>query len=192
MTARKPLFVLVLLLMALPAVAEEYDAAASHEAWAAVAAPGEAHALLAGRAGEWDLVSKSWMEPGGEPVEGTAVCTGEMILGGRFLTEKVEGMAMGMPFEGFGLTGYDNSSHEVTSIWVDSMGTVMGIMTGVYEKIGEPMELFGTMVDPASGMEMKMRTVTTFSGNDAHSMAYYMSMGDMPEFKAMELTYTRK
>ncbi len=194
MTARMTLLVFVLLSLAIPAAAHdhEYDHDASMAAWAAVAEPGEAHALLATRAGDWDIVSKSWMEPGGEPVEGTADCTGEMILGGRFLTEKVEGLAMGMPFEGFGLTGYDNSSHIVTSIWVDSMGTVMGIMTGVYEKIGEPMELFGTMTDPASGMEMKMRTVTHFDGDDAHTMDYFMAMGDTPEFKAMELTYKRK
>jgi hypothetical protein len=192
MTARKFLFAAALLLLAVPAAAEDHDPQAAQAAWAASAVPGEAHALLATRAGEWELVGRSWLEPGGEPVVSTAVSRGEMILGGRFLTETVEGTAMGTPFEGFGLTGYDNTSHVVTSIWIDTMGTVTSIMTGVYEKIGEPMELFGTMTDPASGMEMKMRTVTTFDGENAHTMDYYMSMGDMPEFKAMELTYKRK
>lgn len=192
MTARKSLLVLVLLLFALPAVAEEYDAAASQDAWAASAVPGEAHALLATRAGDWTLVSKSWLAPDAEPMVSSAESTGEMILGGRFLTEKVTGTAMGMAFEGFALTGYDNHTHVVTSLWVDTMGTLTSVMSGVYEKIGEPMELFGTMLDPASGMEIKTRTVTTFISDDAHTMVYYMSMGDTPEMKGMELTYTRK
>ena len=198
MTARKYLvFVtaLAVALGALPALADEsaspFDAE-TEAAWAAAAVPGEAHALLATQTGEWQTTSKMWMEPGGEPMTMTADSSAEMILGGRFLLEKVKGTVMGMPFDGIGLTGYDNTTHVVTSVWVDTQGTVMSIMTGVYEKIGEPMELFGSLTDPITGQEIKTRTVTTFGGDDAHTMDYFMTMGDMPEMKAMEMVYTRK
>ncbi len=193
-TSIRLLVVAVLATLALPAVAEEpaYDQEAAMAAWAAVAEPGPVHALLATRAGEWTVTATSYMAPGAEPMKSESTCVGEMIVGGRFLTERVEGVAMGMPFEGFGLTGYDNYSHVVTSIWVDSMGTVMGIMTGLYEKPGEPMELFGEMLDPASGQTMKMRTITYFEGDDAHRLEYFMSMPGMDEYKAMDMTYARK
>ena len=60
------------------------------------------------------------------------------------------------------------------------------------EKIGEPMELFGTMVDPMSGTEIEMRSVTTFDGPDSHRMEHYMTMRGLPEMKVMELVYTRR
>jgi len=137
---------LVLALTALPSAAQEYDAEASQDAWAASAIPGKAHAYLAEKTGDWDIVATMWMAPGAEPMVNTSTSHGEMILGGRFLQEHVTGETMGMPFEGLGLTGFDNTTHEVTSIWIDSMGTVMVVMTGLYEKFGEPMELFGDMV----------------------------------------------
>jgi hypothetical protein len=176
----------------LPASAEEYDPAASAEAWAAAAEPGPVHALLATRAGDWALSAKSWMVPGADPILSESVGCGEMILGDRFLDESVVGTTMGMEFEGRGLTGYDITTHLVTSIWMDTMGTVMVVMTGIYEKPGEPMELFGEMVDPGSGLIIKVRTVTTFIDDDTHTMDYYMTVAGGEETKAMELSYKRK
>ena len=42
-----------------------------------------------------------------------------------------------------------------------------------------------------SGMEMKIRTVTTFTDEDSKLFEYFMSAQDMPEMKVMEITYTR-
>jgi len=176
----------------LPVSAEEYNPAASATAWAGAATPGPVHELFAGHVGDWMIAAKSWMEPGADPIESTSESHAEMILGGRFLDESVTGTVMGTPFEGRGLTGYDNTTHVATSIWIDSMGTVMVVMSGLYEKPGEPMELFGDMVDPGSGQVIKVRTVTTFSGDDAHRMDYYMTVTGGEETKAMELIYTRK
>ncbi len=193
MTARRyaAIFVCtVLMATVLPVVADESDQAAA--AWAEAAAPGPVHALFAGHGGDWTITAKSWMVPGADPIVSESESQAEMILGGRFLDERLVGTVMGQPFEGRGLTGYDNSTHVATSIWMDNLGTVMVVMTGVYEKPGEPMELFGEMVDPASGSILKVRTVTNFTGDDAHSMEYFMTVPGMDEIKSMELIYKRK
>ncbi|MBU0741727.1 DUF1579 domain-containing protein [bacterium] len=194
MTARMSCLVLCLMLiLAVPAAAaDEYDMEAMTAAWAAAATPGPVHAHLARMTGDWDIVATVWMEPGAAPTVSTSTSHGEMILGGRFLEERLRGEAMGMPFEGRGLTGYDNTTHTVTAIWIDTMGTVISVLTGVYEKIGEPLELCGSMVDPVSGQEFGIRTVTTFVGDDGQRMDYFMTMPGADEMKSMELVYTRK
>lgn len=100
--------------LALPVLAADFDPDAAMAVMSASAEPGPVHALLASRAGEWSLSATSWMGPGAEPVQSASTSVGEMILGGRFLTERVAGF---------------------------TMGTVTTVMTGIYEKPGQPMEL---------------------------------------------------
>src|SRR5262249_52979692 len=72
-----------------------------------LATPGPYHEMLKKFAGSWKTETKMWMGPGEPQVsEGTAEAS--MILGGRFLKQEAKGNFMGQPFEGFGLTGYDN------------------------------------------------------------------------------------
>ena len=133
-----------------------------------------------------------WMQPDTPPMVSTGAGTAEMILGGRYLLEKMSGTAMGMPFEGMGITGYDNMTGVVTSVWYDNMGTMTLVATGKYEKPGTPLELSGTMLDPMSGMEMKVRMVTTFISDDASKFEYFVTPpGDAPEMLNMVLEYSR-
>ena len=114
-----------------------------------------------------------------------------MILGGRYLRETMHGDTMGMPFDGLGLTGYDNTTGVVTSIWMDSMSTGTIVMTGQWEKPGAPLETTGVMTDPATGEQMQLRTVTTFISDDESRFDYYATMPGMAETKMMELHYVR-
>jgi len=168
-----------------------HDQNAALEAWNKAAQPGEFHEFLGKKAGKWKIAGKMWMQPGAEPIPSESVGEAEMILGGRYLKEEMTGTSMGMPFEGMGITGFDNTSGVVTSIWYDNMGTTTSILTGKYAKPGDPLELSGTMVDPASGLEMQVRTLTTFVSADEHRFKYFAAMGSMGEAKLMELIYTR-
>jgi len=176
-----------------PVTAQEggMDPQAAMEAWTKAATPGEFHAFFAKKTGKWKVSSKMWMEPGAEPTVSESTAAAEMILGGRYLKEEMSGTSMGMPFEGLGITGYDNTTGVVTSVWFDTMGTATAILTGPYAKPGDPLELTGTMVDPMSGTEMKVRTVSTFYSHEKHKFEYYASMEGMPEMKMMEMEYTR-
>ena len=171
---------------------EQGDEAAAMEAWQKASTPGEVHAFLAKKAGEWKIVTKMWMQPDTPPMESTGSGTVEMVLGGRYLMEKMSGTAMGMPFEGMGITGYDNMTGVVTMVWYDNMGTMTLIATGEYEKPGLPVGVSGTMLDPMSGMEVKVRMVTTIISDDASKFEYFVTPpGDAPEMLTMVLEYTR-
>ena len=125
------------------------------------AAPGPFHAFLAKKAGKWQITGKMWMDPTAEPIVTESTGEAEMILGGRFLKDEMHGSMMGMPFDGLGITGYDNTTGVVTSIWMDTMGTMIMVMTGKWEKPGAPLETTGRYLDPMTGVEMDVRTLTT-------------------------------
>ena len=161
------------------------------EAWNQAATPGKFHEFFAKKSGTWNIAGKMWMQPGAPPVESTSTAEAKMIFGGRYLYETMEGMNMGMAFEGLGITGYDNTSKVITSVWYDNMGTVTNILTGTCAKPGDPMELFGEMHDPMTGMDMKVRTLTTFVSNDESLFEYFATAEGMTEMKVMELRYTR-
>jgi hypothetical protein len=183
----------VLLLPTAAAFAQEggADQQAGMEAWQKAATPGEFHQFLAKKTGSWHIETKMWMQPGAEPVTSEGSAESEMILGGRFLLEKMKGESMGMPLEGLGITGYDNTSGVVTSVWYDNFGTVTTVLTGKWEKPGAPLELHGEMFDPMTGLNMKVRTVTTFTSADESLFEYFATPPGGDEVKAMELVYTR-
>jgi len=51
-----------------------------------------------------------------------------MAFVGRYIEDKTNSSFDGHPFEGRGITGYDNMTHKYTFTWIDNMGT--GFMTG--------------------------------------------------------------
>jgi len=81
---------------------------AEMEAYMKAGTPGAPHQALASSAGSYDLKIKSWHEPGGPAMEDTGTATRAMALDGRVLVEEVNSSMMGTPFNGHGMTGYDN------------------------------------------------------------------------------------
>src|SRR5512147_885868 len=78
------------------------DQKAMMDAWMKAATPGEPHKKLEAMAGSWSVKSKMWAAPGAPPEEGDGTSENTMILGGRWLQQRFQGTAMGMPFEGVG------------------------------------------------------------------------------------------
>ena len=137
---------------------------------------------------------KSWMQPGDGPAMSEGISVNTMILGGRFLMQDYKGsIDMGghsMPFEGHGLTGFDNMSEKYQSVWMDNFGTVMVYMSGTMK--GNKMTLTGTYTDPMSGGESMMQGITTVKNDDIHIYEMWTTHGDSDEMvKMMEITYTR-
>lgn len=162
------------------------------EAYMKAGMPGKQHENLAKTAGMWDLSMKSWMAPGTPPEESKATAERAMVLGGRVLTEKVKGEAMGQPFEGHGMTGYDNVTGKYWSTWNDSMST--GIMTssGSCDEATNSCTFTGSMVDPISGQTKNLRMVSKWNNPDQEVFEMWEPTPDGKEFKAMEIVYTRK
>ena len=52
------------------------------------------------------------MAPGAPPQEGHGTSKHRWALGGRYLEQVYRGKSMGMPMQGLGYTGYDNSAKQ--------------------------------------------------------------------------------
>ena len=90
--------------------------------------PGDMHKILAQTAGEWNSSISVWMSPDAPPMTTDGTSKFEMILGGRYMKETHTGNFMGMPYEGMGLTAYDNDKKTFYATYIDNMGT--GVMNG--------------------------------------------------------------
>lgn len=166
---------------------------AQMDAYAKLSMPGEHHKRLASLAGKWNVTGKAWMVPGQPPMDMTSTMEASWIMGGRYLVSVYKGSFMGQPFEGHGVDGYDNGSHEYFSTWVDNMGTGVMVARGT---CGDPCNALtetAETVDPLSGKTMKTKSVVTFVDDNTYRMEMYL-VGAGPggqDVKEMEFTGTR-
>ncbi|MEK6642744.1 MAG: DUF1579 domain-containing protein [Planctomycetota bacterium] len=154
--------------------------------------PGPHHKHLDAMAGNWETSTRFWMAPGqeGEVTKGT--CKRKWILGGRFLTEEFEGEAMGQPFSGFGVSGYDNVSKKYVSTWADTMTTGIMSSTGTCDAAGKLFTYMSESNDCMTGQLKKVRCVTRVASESKHVFEMYDKDPEGKEFKSLEVIYTRK
>ncbi|HEX7878706.1 MAG TPA: DUF1579 domain-containing protein [Candidatus Eisenbacteria bacterium] len=179
---------------ALPVRAADEKPAMDQEAqmkeWMKIASPSEGHAVFDKYVGKWNADVKSWMDPAAPPMESKGSAEFSKMFGGRYMVQSFHGSMMGMPFEGHGMTGYDNFRKEYQSTWMDDMSTAMMVMRGNRKSDGT-FELAGTMDDPMTGQkDMKMRTVEKWVDDDHFNFSMYCTMTGQ-EMKMMEISYTR-
>ena len=161
------------------------------KAYIAYATPGDVHKMLAKSAGSWTAAVTMWMGPGAQAQTSTAESTNEMIMGGRYLRSVNKGNMMGMPFEGEGITGYDNAKKVFVNSWVDNMGTGIMSMSGPWDEATKSITYTGSFVDPLSGKDTPFREVWKFVDDDHQVMEMYYPMNGK-DFKSMEIKFTRK
>jgi hypothetical protein len=121
----------------------------------------------------WTMKTSWWMAPGTEPTVSEATAVSEMILGGRYLSTKVSGSMMGMPFEGVSLEGYDNAAKLFMTTWIDNMGTGIMYMTGKWDDAAKQINYTGKTVDPMSGNMIDVRQVVTYNNDGSVKMEMY-------------------
>lgn len=172
------------------AKAKEYTQEEEMAAWMAVATPGPEHARMAEDAGDWNVAVKAWMAPDAPPEESTGTAKIYMILDGRFQVMEHHGSMMGMPFEGMGVTGYDNFQKKYVGTWCDSMGTMIMTTEGTADASGKVVTSRSRFKDPL-GRDCTMRMVGTHVDADHMTFDMYGSTGGKPETKMMEMRYTR-
>jgi len=154
--------------------------------------PGKPHEVLAGTVGEWSLTLRVWSAPEGEPVETTGTATGRWILGERFVETTYQGEVMGRPFEALKIEGYEKVSEEYVSTWRDNLGTYTLIFEGTCGDDCRERTMIATFKDPISKQQLRIKGLTTLTGEDSYSYESYILMPDGSEFKNMELLAERR
>lgn len=157
--------------------------------------PGEHHEHLKPLAGTWTLSTKfrmgadaPWDISGGESVI-------EWILGGRFLQQKVKSPpseAFPMPFEGFGLLGYDIFAKKYINVWMDTFSTGMMMVKGSCDASGKVITLEGEFANPMKdGAMTKSRWVYKIINNNKFIFEMWEPDDAGKEYLHGEITYTR-
>lgn len=161
------------------------------DAWMKYATPGDAHKALDHMIGTWDAKVTLWEAPGAQPHVSTATGESHWILGNRYVQENVTGTFMGMPFQGIGISGYDNAKKQYFNTWFDNFGT--GVMTSVGAMPDAKTFTFKTSAtDPMTGKDMPGESRVTITDADHHTMESYGPGPDGKMFKMMQIDYTRK
>ena len=167
------------------------DMQAMMDVYKKLGTPGAPHKMLASMVGSWKTKVKSWCDPSTGPMESTGTSEQKMLLGGRFLQQEFTGEMMGSPFNGIGVTGYDNHTKKYVSTWMDSMGTALLVFEGTASADGRTITQESRYDDPIKG-PVKWRSVTKFVDGNTLVFEMYGSDKSGKEEKMMEITYSRK
>lgn len=144
---------LPLLLWVVPASAQELPPAS---------APGDPHAALGRMAGTWKTQARFWApsKPQSPPMECTATVKAEMIMGGRFLFQSVEGNCGGQLIEAIGVIGHNNATGHYQAASFDNTGTGISLHNGEKNDAGD-IVLHLSYKDAVTGETIHRRTVRT-------------------------------
>lgn len=160
--------------------------------------PGEAHAKLKPMTGKWTFTSKWRMSPDQPWDESTGKADYKWILGNRILTCEIKtdpnpakDAMMGGPFEGFGMTGYDNVSKKYFNIWSDSVSTGIMISHGTADGSGKVFTYSSEYHCPITGGQKNVKTISKIDGDDKMIFQMYDRDDKGKEFMSGEVAYTR-
>lgn len=156
--------------------------------------PGPMHKMMASWNGTWTGETTIWEYDGATPTKSTGTAVNTMILGGKYQSSKHSGNMMGMPFEGHGITGYDNATKQFVSSWIDSWSTGIMHMTGNWDEATKTLTFTGTAPDiTRPGKECTYKQVSTVIDENMQSFVMYAPDPKTgKEFKMMEIKMTRK
>jgi hypothetical protein len=159
--------------------------------WAAFSTPGPDHKVLDTLVGKWTTHVKWWMDPAAAPQESDGSCETKWIMEGRYLQESDKGTAMGKPFEGMGLTGFDNLKKKYVGSWIDNCGTGIMSSEGAFDAAKKTITFTSQGPDLAMTKYVPMRMVDVLVDADTHRMEMYGPDKSGKEFKTLEVAYTR-
>lgn len=155
-------------------------------------APSENHKVLDVFVGNWEHAGKAWMSPEEKPVDFKGTNVNKWILGKRFVEQRAKGQWMDQPFEGIGITGYDNMKGEYNMVWLDNMTTGLMTASSQYDAATKTFSEAGTFSCPMTGEKNKAyRAVTKIQDDDHYRYETFFKDKDGKEYKSMELQYER-
>jgi len=152
--------------------------------------PDPEHARLIAMVGTWDVQLTFLFQPGSAPVVTKGTSTIRSLFDGSFIEEKIEGTLMGRPFTTMAWTGFNTDTKKYEATRIASTNTARIAETGVFDAQLQQFELKADY--PLAGDTWHQRTVIQQTSKDTMMAASYLSFGAVPEWKGVEIKYTRK
>ena len=147
------------------------------------------HEALAKSVGEFTVEGEHWVAPGAPAVKFAGTAKRELVLDGMLVRETFLSTAVGGPFEGMALQGYDTIAKGYFTIWMDSMTPVPSIYRGKDES--GVITMYGTAPAYMTGKMKKTKsTMQAEAGKSVFTM--YDVMDDGTARMTMRLTYIPK
>ena len=122
------------------------------------------------------------------PSKGTSTIRSR--LGGLFIEEKIEGALNGVPFTTLAWTGFNTGTRQYEATRIATTNTARIVETGGYDDKTNQFELRADY--PLAGETWHQRTVIQPLSADTLVATSYLSFGSVPEWKGVEIKYTRK
>jgi hypothetical protein len=148
------------------------------------------HGRLAAMTGTWDVELTLWVRPNAPPLAAKGTSTIRALFDGMFIEEKIEGSMGGAPFTTLAWTGYNGSSHQYEATRIASTNPARIAESGVWDDQAKQLDLKGGY--SLAGETWTQHTVIKQTSADAMIATSYLSFGQVPEFKAVEIRYTRR
>jgi len=151
---------------------------------------GPEHTRLTAMSGTWDVDMTFWLKPGGPgtATKGTSVI--RTLLNSLFIEEKIDGTLNGAPFTTLAWTGFNTFTRQYEATRIASTNTIRIAETGTYDEKTKQFELKADY--PLAGDTWHQRTVIQQTSADSMIVASYLSFGSVPEWKAVEIKYSRR
>jgi hypothetical protein len=156
-----------------------------------MAGPGEAHKPLELLLGDWDGEVKMWFAPGRPPMSFKETVKRESLYDKRYVMEHVEATSEKEPHHGMAVIGHNNVEKRYEMLFIDNGGTAMNLWTGTFDAEKKTFTFTGNEFD-MSGKKVKFRTCIDCSNEDKQIKTGFKPGRDGKEFKAFEITLTRK
>jgi hypothetical protein len=148
------------------------------------------HARLTAMCGVWDVEVTFWFQPGGPGIATKGTSTIRPLFDGLFVEEKIEGALNGKPYTTLAWTGFNTATHQYEATRIASTNTIRIAETGAYDEKSKQFELQAEY--PLAGDTWRQRTVIQPLTADTMIAASYLSFGKVPEWKGVEIKYTRQ
>ena len=151
---------------------------------------GPEHARLTTMCGTWDVEITFWFKPGGPGLTTKGTSTIRPLFDGLFVEERIEGALNSTPFTTLAWTGFNIATHQYEATRIASTNSIRIAETGAYDEKTRTFELKADY--PMAGETWRQRTVIQPTSADAMIATSYLSFGQVPEWKAVEIKYTRR
>jgi hypothetical protein len=157
----------------------------------ALAAPTDPeHARLAAMCGTWDAEMTFMLQPGRPTITTKATSTIRPLFDGLFVEETIQGALNGTPFTTMAWTGFNSSTKQYEATRIASTNNARIAEAGTFDEKTKQFELKADY--PLAGDTWHQRTVIQQSSADTMVATSYLSFGKVPEWRAVEIKYSRR